>query len=101
MSIHYSNGFGTVYDKEFGQTVAEIKYLLIETDQTRYAPKKWWGEFSTNREIKQLGNYMIKFEDGRKSECVISINPERKRGTASNYYYRFYGRGRLGRRLYS
>ena len=99
MAIHYSNGFGTLYDKEEGETVAEIKYLLIETDQTTYSPKKWWGEFSTNREIKQLGNYLIKFENDRKSECVISINTERKKGTASNYHYRFHGRGKLGKRF--
>lgn len=97
MSIHYSNGFGTLYGKEDGETTAEVKYMLIETDPTRYTAKKWWGEFSTNREMKRPGNYMFKFEDGRRSECVISTNTERKRETTSNYYYRFYGRGRLGK----
>ena len=99
MGIYYSNGFGKLYDKEAGEAIADVKYQLIETDPTKYTAKKWWGQFSTNIEIKRLGNYAIEFDDGRKSDCVIFTNTEMEEGLASNYYYRFYGRGRLGKHL--
>jgi len=102
MAIHYSNGFGKLFDKETEETIDGIKYQLIETDQTRYTNKKWWGEFTINREIKRLGKYMIEFDDGRKSECVIFTNTDRESETrtSSHYYYRFFGRGKLGGRFH-
>ena len=99
MAIHYSNGVGKLYDKEMDKPVAEVKYQLIETDSTKYAPKKWWGEFSTNREIKRLANYVIELEDSRKGECVITTNAQAKGKAVSRHHYRFNGRGKLGRYL--
>ena len=43
MGIHYSNGLGRLYDKDIERPIAEVKYQLIETDATKYTPKKWWG----------------------------------------------------------
>jgi hypothetical protein len=99
MAIHYSNGIGRIFETESDDPVAEVKYQLIETDSTKYTRKKWWGEFSTKREIKRLGKYVIQVEDGRKGECVINTNTEGKRRIVSQYYYRFNGRGALGRRF--
>ena len=45
MGIHYSNGFGKLYDRETGETILNVEYQLIETDQTIYTSKKWWGSF--------------------------------------------------------
>jgi hypothetical protein len=102
MAIHYSSGFGKLYDKETGETILNINYQLIETDQTIYTNKKWWGEFSVKQEIELDSMYIIEFADSRKGECIVTTDSERKperEKTASNHYYRFYGRGRLGWRL--
>jgi hypothetical protein len=105
MAIHYSSGFGKLYKKDTGGTTFDISYQLIETDQTRYTNKKWWGEFSTKQEINPVGVYIMEFDDGRKGECIVTINSEklerRREGErlARHYYCRFYGRGKLGRRL--
>ena len=101
MAVHYSGGFGKLYGKETGETILDINYQLIETDQTIYTNKKWWGEFSTKREIDPVSMYIIEFADSRKGECVVITDSERRREgerLASNYFYRFNGRGRLGRR---
>jgi hypothetical protein len=104
MALHYSSGFGKLYDKEMGETVFDINYQLIETEQTKYTNKKWWGEFSTKKEINPVGKYIIEFNDSRRGECIVTINSEiserRRKGEklALHYFCRFYGRGRLGRR---
>ena len=97
MAIHYSNGVGRLYDKEMDKPVAEVKYQLIETDPTKYTHKKWWGEFSSVRQIKQSGNFILELEDSRKGECVIIANTQMKKGTV--HHYHFNGRGKLGRHI--
>jgi hypothetical protein len=102
VGIHYSNGFGKLYDRETGETILNIDYQLIETDQTIYTNKKWWGEFSTKKEIDPGRMYIIEFADSRKGECILITDSERRREgqkLASHCFYRFYGRGRLGWRL--
>ncbi len=99
MGIHYGSGLGLVYDKEIEKPLARVSYQLIETDPTKYTKKKWWGEFSTTKEIKRSGNYIIELEDGRKGECVVFTNTEVKRGSGSQYFYHFNGRSTLGRLL--
>ena len=47
MGIHYSNGSGSLDDKELEKSVIDIPYYLRETDGTKYTSKKWWGGFST------------------------------------------------------
>ncbi len=100
MGLHYSSGIGKLYDKEAEKVVTEFKYQLIETDQTKYTPKKWWGEFTTNQKIKKLSDFIIEFDGGRAGGCYVSVNTDKGevRGT-SLHHYRFYGRGKLGRRL--
>lgn len=102
MAIHYSNGIGQLYNNETQQTVAQINYRLIETDPTKYSKKKWWGEFSTNKGIKEQSSsviFRIEFEDGRDGDCIVWMSTEAKSGTDSKYNnnYHFNGRGKLSR----
>ena len=99
MAIRYSNGIGKLYDTESQQPIGDVKYQITEFDKTRYTPNKWWGEFSTKREIKRPGKYIIELEDTRKGECVVTANTEAPKGSRSqfHYYYHFNGRGKLGR----
>ncbi len=99
MTVHYSGGVGVLYNKGADENLATVAYQLIETDPTKYTRKKWWGDFSTKKEIKQLGNYVIEFEDGRKGECIVSNNTQTGKRTASRYHYTFFGRSSLGRRI--
>ena len=94
MARHYSGGTGKLYSKESSEIIAEIKYQIIWTDRTKYTRSIWWGEFSTVREIRRLGNYIIELENGRKGECVISNTQGRR--LLSQYYYRLNGRSPLG-----
>ena len=99
MALHYSNGFGKIRDKETGETALDIKYQLIETDQTMYTSKKWWGELTLKKEMNPDRMYVVEFADNRKGECIVITDSEKKQDRSrevSNYHYRFYGRGRLG-----
>ena len=97
MGLHYSSGSGNLHHKEVGGLTVDIQYQLIETDATKYASQKWWGTFFAKREVKQLGNYLIEFADGRRGECVVFGSDTPMKGRASRrHYYRFYSRGRLG-----
>ena len=99
MAIHYSSGFAKLYDKETEGNLSDIKYQLVETEPTQYTNKKWWGEFSMKYKLGRLGIYLIEFDDGRKSECVVTMNTEKEGESTSHNYYRFFGRGRLGKRI--
>ena len=102
MAVHYSSGFGSLYDKELDKDITDIQYQLIETDETKYASKKWWGEFFTKREIKQQGNYLIEFDDGRTGKCeIFGSDTQGKKEASRLHYYRFYSRGRLGTHRFS
>lgn len=102
MAIHYSNGIGKIHNKESKQTIAQINYRLIETDPTKYTKKKWWGEFSLNKELKDQNDSVtlrIEFEDGRYGDCVVwkSIESQGKSDSNYNSNYHFNGRGKLAR----
>lgn len=99
MAVHYSGGIGVLYNKGTDENIATVAYQLVETDPTKYTKKKWWGDFSTKQEIKRPGSYVIEFEDGRKGECIISNNTPTGKRSVSRYYYTFFGRGPLGRRV--
>jgi hypothetical protein len=99
MAIRYSNGSGAIIDKELEKPISDMRYQMMETSKTKYTTGKWWGEFSTKKEIKRQGNYILEFEDGRKGECVVSSTSEAA-GSTSRYHYSFFGRGPLGRRTY-
>ena len=96
MALHFSGGIGTLYDMKINQPIAKISYQLIETDPTQYSKKKWWGEFNSNKAIKESGTFRIELEDGRKGECIVSVNVKSK-GIAAHHHYHFNGRGKLGR----
>ncbi len=101
MAIHYSNGIGQLYNKDGGQNVAQVNYRLIETDPTKYTKKKWWGEFSTSKELKDLKEstiFRIEFEDGRDGDCSVWMNTETHDDMSSRYHhtYHFNGRGKMG-----
>ena len=99
MGIHFSSGFGFLYAKEIDQPIAKVSYQLTETDATKYTRKKWWGELSTNKEVKSAnepGTHRVEFEDGRKGECVIWVNTEAQQGRTPHFYYHFNGRSKLG-----
>ncbi|MFH1663080.1 MAG: hypothetical protein ABH934_04100 [Chloroflexota bacterium] len=101
MAIHYSNGTGQLHTKETKQTVAQINYRLTETDPTKYTKKKWWGEFSASKELKELKEsiiFRIEFEDGRDGDCAVWANTETQDDTSSKHHhnYHFNGRGKMG-----
>jgi hypothetical protein len=101
MAIHYDNGIGQLHIKENKRPIAQIKYKLVETDATKYTKKKWWGEFSTNREIKEIKDtitFRIELENGREGDCVVWADTESKkeRSSPQQYNYHFNGRGKLG-----
>jgi len=99
MAIRYSSGTGNLIDKELNKPLSIIQYNMMETSPTKYTSGKWWGEISIKKELKKTGNYIMELEDGRKGECVISSDSQEKR-TASNYFYSFFGRGKLGKPRY-
>jgi hypothetical protein len=96
MALHFSNGTGTIYDKDIDLPIAKVNYQLIETDPTKYTKKRWWGEFTTNKKIKRPGNYIIEFDDNRKGECVIYTDSRPKHGhSRQHYHHHFNGRSKL------
>jgi len=98
MALHYSSGTGKIYDKDTTRPIANINYQLIETERTKYSAKKWWGEFSATKPVKRMGDYIIELGESRRGLCYISANDERASSkTATHHYYRFYGRGKLGK----
>jgi hypothetical protein len=97
MGLHYSSGVGIVYDKEIDKPISKIDYQLIETDPTKYTKKRWWGEFYSTKRVKKTGVYRIELEDGQSGDCVIWVKDDVARDKASQYYYHFNGRGKLGK----
>ena len=97
MALHYSGGFGTLYDKNIGQPIARINYQIMETDATGYTKKRWWGEFHTHKKIKNVGIYRIELEDGRGGDCAIWTKEDTSQNDAYQYHYHFNGRSRLGK----
>ncbi|MCK5576687.1 MAG: hypothetical protein KAI14_00065 [Dehalococcoidales bacterium] len=97
MGIRYSNGFGLIYDKELEKLIAKVNCSLVETDATKYARKRWWGEFSTIKAIERTGKYVIEMEDGRRGECIAFAGSNAQQGPGSQYYYHFNGRSALRR----
>ena len=99
MAIRYGSGTGNLIDKELNKPLAVVQYTLLETSPAKYTSGKWWGEFSVREQLKKTGNYIMELEEGRKGECIISSEGQSK-GTASNFYYNFFGRGKLSKSRY-
>ena len=53
MAIHFSNGTGRLFEKNIDMPIAQISYHLSETDATKYTRKKWWGDFQSNKKLKE------------------------------------------------
>ena len=53
MAIHFSNGIVTLFDKDTDMPIVQINYHLSETDATQYTNRKWWGEFQSNKKLKE------------------------------------------------
>lgn len=98
MAVKYTSGTVNLRDKDAQTDLGEIRYQMMETGRTKYTTGKWWGDFSTKKEVRRLGNYLLEFEDGRKGEAIISINYDAPSKTA-RYQYTFFGRGALGRSM--
>ena len=97
MSIRYSSGNAKLYMKDIDKPIADIQYSLMSTGSSRYTAMKWWGDFTTRKDLKQLGDHVIEFEDGQRGIVyVYSTSPP---GTkTARFSYGFNGRGSLGNR---
>jgi hypothetical protein len=99
MSVRITTGTGTLYDREMPDfAVANISFNLQETESNKYVRKKWWGDFSVQKELKHAENYIISFEDARKGECVVIPNTESSSKKNRIWFYHFNGRSGLGRK---
>ncbi len=101
MALRFSGGNGTLYEKDFDQPIARVNYQLIETEQSKYMRKKWWGELYSAKDINRSGVLRIEFEDGRMGECIVwsSSDSAVKKGASTQHHYHFNGRGKLGKGL--
>ena len=90
---------GALYDKETPDfPVARINFSLMETDSSKYTKKKWWGEFNSSEKLRHLGDFLIGFDDSRKGVCIVMANTEATSKATKIWYYRFNGRGALGKK---
>ncbi len=101
MALQFSSGSGTLYEKDFDQPISRVSYQLIETEQSKYARKKWWGELYSVKEISRNGAIRIELEDGRAGECIVwsSSDSDIRKGASTQHHYHFNGRGKLSKGL--
>jgi len=100
MAIHFSNGIGQLFEKNIDMPIAQINYHLSETDATKYTRKKWWGDFQSNKKLKesQLASTLrMEFDDSRNGACTVWMGTEAGSKKSSNNIYHFNGRGKLVR----
>ena len=100
MAIHFSNGIGTLFDNDTDMPIAQINYHLSETDATKYTNRKWWGEFQSNKKLKEsqlIGTLRVELDDSRNGECIVWLNTEARSNKSSINTYHFNGRGKLVR----
>ncbi|MEL7562330.1 hypothetical protein [Dehalogenimonas sp. 4OHTPN] len=95
MTVRYQGGSARLYAKDVEKPVADVRYQMMLTQATKFTRIKWWGDFSSGKELKTLGEFIIEFDDGTRGEIVVFSS-----GAASNkngrFQYSFNGRGRLG-----
>jgi len=101
MTIHFSNGIGQLFERNIDMPIAQISYHLSETDATKYTRKKWWGDFHSNKKLKEsqlVGTLRVEFDDSRDGECTVWMgNDGGSSKKDNNNLYHFNGRGKLGR----
>jgi hypothetical protein len=94
MSIRYYGGTARLYAKDIDKPMADARYQMMMTQGTRFTTSKWWGDFSTGKELKTLGEFIIEFEDGSRGDIVVySSGASSAKG--SRFQYSFNGRGKL------
>ena len=94
MAIRYYGGTARLYTKDIDKPVADARYQMMMTQGTRFTTSKWWGDFSTGKELRTLGDFVIEFEDGSRGDIVVySCGASSAKG--SRFQYTFNGRGKL------
>ena len=94
MTVRYLGGTARIYSKDIDKPVAEIRYQMMITQATRFTRMKWWGDFSANKEIKPLGEFIMEFEDGTRGEIFVYASGA-SGAKASRFQYTFNGRSKL------
>ena len=94
MTVRYSGGTARLYAKDIEKPVADVRYQMMVTDATRYTRMKWWGDFSANKELKTLGEFIMEFDDGSRGDVFVYTSgaPGAKSG---RFQYTFNGRSKL------
>ncbi|AKG53875.1 hypothetical protein DGWBC_1222 [Dehalogenimonas sp. WBC-2] len=95
MSIRYNGGTARLYSKDTEKSVADIRYQMMSTEATRFTRMRWWGDFSANKELRTLGDFVMEFEDGSRGEVFV-YSSGAPQGKSGRFLYTFNGRGRLG-----
>ncbi len=83
-----------MYAKDIDKAVADARYQMMMTQGTRFTAGKWWGDFSTNKELKNVGEFIMEFEDGSRGEIFVFTSGA-SLGKGSRFQYTFNGRGKL------
>ena len=94
MTIKYLGGTARLYAKDIEKPVADIRYQMMISQATRFTRMKWWGDFSANKELRTVGEFIMEFEDGTRGEVFVYTSgaPGSKSG---RYQYTFNGRSKL------
>ncbi|APV44669.1 hypothetical protein Dform_01345 [Dehalogenimonas formicexedens] len=95
MTVSYKGGVAKLFAKDIDKPVADARYQMMLTRGTRFTPGKWWGDFSTNKELKTLGELIMEFEDGSRGEIFVYASGMSS-AKNSRFQYTFNGRGKLG-----
>ncbi|MFC1865619.1 hypothetical protein ACFLYB_02765 [Chloroflexota bacterium] len=80
--------------------IAKINYHLSETDATQYTNRKWWGEFQSNKKLKEsqlVGTLRMEPDDSRNGECIGWLNSEARSKKPSINTYHFNDRPKINR----
>lgn len=83
-----------MYAKDIDKPVADVRYQMMTTKGTRFTPGKWWGDFTTSKDLKTQGEFIMEFEDGSRGEIFIYSNGT-SLGKSGHYQFTFNGRGKL------
>jgi hypothetical protein len=95
MTVRYQGGTARLFAKDIDKAVADVRYQMMMTLGTRFTRTKWWGDFSANKELKTLGDYVMEFEDGSRGDVAV-YSTGTPQGKGARYQYSFNGRGKLG-----
>jgi len=94
MTVRYQGGTARLYAKDIEKAVADVRYQMMTTQATKFTRMKWWGDFSANKELKSLGEFIMEFEDGTRGDVSV-YHSGAPQGKAGRYQYSFNGRSKL------